>query len=139
MEKIETVRRKLAQLPLPNPLTSFIFLPLLYPHIIMEEIPPSNPRLILLTTLDPNSSSLLGRLSLLIIPSVFSFSGISNHSFSTSSFPLWIKCSQTSPIVKKKKIPQPYFPFLLIQCYSLITLKFVVRVVIHIISHLSPT
>lgn len=69
----------------------------------MEEIPPSNPRLILLTTLDPNSSSLLGRLSLLIIPSVFSFSGISNHSFSTSSFPLWIKCTQTSPIVEKKK------------------------------------
>lgn len=110
MEKIETVRRKLAQLPLPNPLTSFIFLPLLYPHIIMEEIPPSNPRLILLTTLDPNSSSLLGRLSLLIIPSVFSFSGISNHSFSTSSFPLWIKCSQTSPIVKKKKSLNPTFP-----------------------------
>ena len=95
MDRIETVPRKLAQLPLPNPSVNILHLPASpvspyyngrNPSLQSKAHPPD-------CTLDPNSSSLLGRLSLLIIPSVFSFSDISNHSFSTSSFPLRIRCT----------------------------------------------
>lgn len=81
----------------------------------MEEIPPSNPGLIPLMILWSQllqSSEEAQSIDYFIC---FFLLVISNHSSSTSSFLLKIKCTQISPIVKKK-IPQFHFPFLLIHC-----------------------